>query len=53
MFDNGLSSPDLGVRPNRGHRGDEWSQILGSWFLQARVGKTDKFIKRPLSGRYY
>ena len=43
MFDNGLSSPDLGVRENRGGHGDSWGQKLGSRFLQAFVGKTDKF----------
>jgi hypothetical protein len=43
MFNNGLQCPDSGVRQNQGHRGVEWSQILGSRFLQAFVGKTDKF----------
>jgi len=28
MVDNGLSSPDLGVRQNRGGRGVQWGQIL-------------------------
>jgi hypothetical protein len=50
MVDNGLSSPDLGVRENRGGRGVGWGPMSGSRFLQAFVGKTDIF-KRPLLGR--
>jgi len=50
IFDNGVSSPDLGVRQNKGRRGAGWGLILRAWYLQARVGKTDKF-ERPFKGR--
>ena len=49
MVDNGLSSPDLGVRQNTRCHGIRRGLILRAWYLQAVVGKTDKF-KRPLSG---
>jgi len=41
MLNNGLSSPDSGVRRNRGRRGVQWDLESGSWCLQAFVGKTD------------
>jgi len=44
IFDNGVSSPDLGVRQNKGLRGAGWGQMLRAWYLQARVGKTDIWV---------
>ena len=50
MLNNGLQCPDLGVRQNNCGSGVEWGQMSGSRYLQAFVGKTDKF-KCLLSGR--
>jgi hypothetical protein len=45
MLNNGLSSPDLGVRQNTGGYGAGWNQMLRAWYPQAFVRKTDIFKK--------
>ena len=45
MLNNDSQCPDLGVREKTGGHGVGWDLMLGSWYLQVFVGKTDKLIK--------
>ena len=54
MLDNGLSSPDLGVRQNKGRRGVGWGPMSGSWCPQAVIEKTDlKYLLTKLFTRHF
>jgi hypothetical protein len=52
MLKNDLQCPDLGVRQNMGHRGVGWGLMLGSWYPQARVGKTDIWVIKKGHARW-
>ena len=54
IVDNGLSSPDLGVRQNTRCHGIRWGQILSTRCLQEVIEKTDlKYLLTKLFTRHF
>ncbi|MEY3262249.1 MAG: hypothetical protein RLZZ620_1301 [Pseudomonadota bacterium] len=54
ILDNGLSSPDLGVRQNTRCHGIRWGQILSTRCLQEVIEKTDlKYLLTKLFTRHF